>query len=287
MKISIITPSFRNSNWLKLCVASVADQSGVVLEHIVQDSCSDDGTGDWLGKDSRVKAFIEKDAGMYDAVNRGLKRATGDVLAYLNCDEQYLPGALQAVMQVFQQAPDTDIVLADTLIVDGQGQFICCRKSLVPQRFMKWTFIPTLTSAIFFHRRVIDEFNLYFDVRWRDLGDAVWMREAMELRLRMKVLRRYTSLFTETGENMNLKPNALREKRLLARLTPRWARWFHWPLLQLHRVRSAGAGVYWEKPFTYSAYTLADPAKRTEVFVPKPTGIWWERHAHAQPPKPL
>ena len=60
MKFSIITPSFRNSSWLKLCIASVADQSGVELEHIVQDSCSDDGTQDWLSRDPRVKAFIEK-----------------------------------------------------------------------------------------------------------------------------------------------------------------------------------------------------------------------------------
>jgi glycosyltransferase involved in cell wall biosynthesis len=287
MKISIITPSFRNSNWLKLCIASVADQEGVELEHIVQDSCSDDGTGDWLPRDPRVKAFIEKDAGMYDAVNRGIKRASGDILAYLNCDEQYLPGALKAVLEVFEKAPATDIVLADTIVIDAQAQFICCRKSLVPQRMMKWTFIPTVTSSIFFHRRVIEQFNLYFDVRWRDNGDAVWMREAIDLRLNMAVLRRYTSLFTDTGENMNLKPTALREKRLIARLTPRWARWFHGPLLQLHRIRSACAGLYWEKPFTYSAYTLANPAKRTDIFVAKPTGIWWDRHAHAKPPEPL
>jgi glycosyltransferase involved in cell wall biosynthesis len=102
MNFSIITPSFRNSAWLKLCIASVADQQGVELEHIVQDSCSDDGTGDWLPNDPRVKAFIEKDAGMYDAVNRGYRRATGDILAYLNCDEQYLPGALAAVKSFFE-----------------------------------------------------------------------------------------------------------------------------------------------------------------------------------------
>ena len=93
VNFSIITPSFRNSNWLKLCIASVADQQGVTFEHIVQDSCSDDGTRDWLPQDRRVKAFIEKDQGMYDAVNRGFKRAQGDIVAYLNCDEQYLPGA--------------------------------------------------------------------------------------------------------------------------------------------------------------------------------------------------
>ena len=101
MKFSIITPSFRNSEWLKLCVASVADQSGVKFEHIVQDACSDDGTQHWLPGDSRVKAYIEKDGGMYDAVNRGYRRATGDILSYLNCDEQYLPGALAAVKSFF------------------------------------------------------------------------------------------------------------------------------------------------------------------------------------------
>src|SRR5688572_33122025 len=87
MRCSVITPSFRNSRWLKLCIASVADQD-IDHEHIVQDSCSDDGTQDWLPHDKRVKAFIEKDKGMYDAVNRGLRRATGEILSYINCDEQ-------------------------------------------------------------------------------------------------------------------------------------------------------------------------------------------------------
>src|SRR6266567_8816837 len=108
MRFSIITPSYRNSQWLKLCVASVADQEGVEFEHIVQDSCSDDGTQDWLPKDSRVKAFIEKDKGMYDAVNRGFARATGDILAYINCDEQYLPGALKGVHDCFADHPEVD-----------------------------------------------------------------------------------------------------------------------------------------------------------------------------------
>ena len=71
----------------------------------MQDSCSDDGTQDWLPHDPRVKAFIEKDGGMYDAVNRGYRRATGDILAYLNCDEQYLPGALAAVEKFFAAHP--------------------------------------------------------------------------------------------------------------------------------------------------------------------------------------
>jgi glycosyltransferase involved in cell wall biosynthesis len=287
MNFSIITPSFRNSEWLKLCVASIADQQGVTLEHLVQDSCSDDGTQNWLPQDPRVKAFIEKDGGMYDAVNRGLRRASGDILAYLNCDEQYLPGALQAVGEAFEKNPEADIMLADTIVVDGQGRFICCRKSLVPWRIFMWTYTPTLTSSIFFRRRVIEKYNLYFDTRWRDIADAMWIKDAMNLRLNMAVLRRYTSTFTETGENMNLKPNAIREKRLGARMTPAWARWFRGPLLQLHRARAVCSGLYWDKPFTYSLYTRSNPEQRTDVFVSKPTGIWWQRHEHAKPPKPI
>lgn len=91
MLVSVVTPSFRSSQWLKLCIASVADQ-GIPVEHIVQDAGSDDGTLDWLPQDARVRAFIEKDQGMYDAINRGFRRATGDIFAWLNCDEQYLPG---------------------------------------------------------------------------------------------------------------------------------------------------------------------------------------------------
>src|SRR5437773_84848 len=105
MKCSIVTPSFRNSAWLRLCVASVADQQGVEVEHIVQDAGSDDGTLDWLPTDPRVRAFVEKDSGMYDAINRGLRRASGDILGYLNCDEQYLPGALRAVKDFFEKNP--------------------------------------------------------------------------------------------------------------------------------------------------------------------------------------
>lgn len=281
MRFSVITPSFRNSEWLKLCVASVADQQGVEFEHIVQDSCSDDGTQEWLPRDGRVKAFIEKDSGMYDAVNRGLRRATGEILAYLNCDEQYLPGALAAVAEEFRRRPKLDLLLADTVVTDPAGQFICCRKSLVPWRATLWAFLPSLTCALFFRRRVLDEFNLFYDVRWRDLGDAVWIDEALRFRLKMGLMRRYTSVFTETGENMNLKPNAMREKQRWGWLRPAWARWFSWPLLQTHRVRAACHGVYWEKPFSYSLYTRQSPERRCEVRVEKPTGIWWGRHAAA------
>ncbi len=187
MKFSIITPSFRNSAWLKLCIASVADQRGVELEHIVQDSCSDDGTQDWLPHDQRVQAFIEKDGGMYDAVNRGYRRATGDILAYLNCDEQYLPGALATVRDFFAAHPQVEVVLAGSIITDGEGKYVCHRHALTPHPQGVWFRSMTLTSSIFIRRKVIHERSLFFDPHWRDLGDFHWLLALLNNKVPMAV----------------------------------------------------------------------------------------------------
>ena len=277
MLISIITPSFRNSAWLKLCIASVADQSGVQVEHIVQDSCSDDGTPEWLAGDPRVKAFIEKDSGMYDAVNRGYRRATGEILAYLNCDEQYLPGALKFVHDYFAQHPEVDVLLAGSVVVDGEGKYICHRHSLVPNRLHVWHRFPVLTSAIFLRRRVIHERGLFFDTRWRDLGDFHWVLSLLKNQVPMGVSAGFTSSFADTGENMNLKPNAIREKAATDLMRPGWLRFFK-PLWVLHhRLRRLAAGHFSMNPTSYDIYTLKTPGVRTHFAVPKPTAVWWNR----------
>jgi glycosyltransferase involved in cell wall biosynthesis len=281
VKLSIVTPSFRNSDWLKLCVASVADQAGVDVEHIVQDAQSDDGTQAWLAQDRRVQAYFEKDQGMYDAVNRGWRRSKGEILAYLNCDEQYLPGALRAVEEFFRRHPQTDVVFADTVVVDRQGQFICYRKSLVPWKNTMWVYNPVISSSIFIHRRVLDQYGLFFDTRWRDFGDMVWTVEMVRRGLNLALLRRFTSSFTDTGENMNLKPNAIRERGQVMEMAPAWVRRCKFPLVQLHRLRALCHGIYWEKPFTYSIYTLASLDRRVEFHVSRPTSVWWARHRGA------
>lgn len=277
MKFSIITPSFRNSAWLKLCIASVADQPGVEVEHIVQDSCSDDGTQDWLPGDPRVKAFIEKDSGMYDAVNRGYRRATGDILAYLNCDEQYLPGALKRVHDYFAAHPDTEVLLAGSLIVDGEGKYICHRHSMVPHPLHVWFRFPILTSGIFLRRKVIHERGLLFDTKWRDLGDFHWILSLMKNRVPMDVTNEFTSSFADTGENMNLKPNAIREKKETEAMQPGWLRWFKPVWIVHHRLRRLAAGHFSLQPMSYEIYTLKEPARRTRFEVAKPTAVWWNR----------
>ena len=277
MTFSIITPSFRNSSWLKLCIASVTDQQGVEFEHIVQDSCSDDGTQDWLPHDPRVKAFIEKDTGMYDAVNRGYRRATGDILAYLNCDEQYLPGALAAVREFFEANPKIEVALAHSIVTDGDGKYICHRHQMVPHGQGVWFRFPILTCAIFIRRRLIFERGIFFDTKWRDLGDFHWVRALMKNHVPMKVCDSFTSVFADTGENMNLKPNALRERAEKEAMIPRPARWARPFWIAHHRLRRIAAGHFNLQPMSYSIYTMQSPEKRVTINVPKPTAVWWNR----------
>ena len=274
MRFSIITPSFRNSEWLKLCISSVADQQ-VELEHIVQDAVSDDGTLDWLPADTRVKAFIEKDRGMYDAVNRGLRKAKGEILAYINCDEQYLPGALQAVDRFFEANPEVEICFADAIVVDRAGEFICFRKVHLPYEYQTiLTALCTLTCSTFFRRSVLDRHQNFFPDEFREQGDAAWVVNAIRKGISMKVFRRYTSIFTETGHNIGLMPNSVREREMFRALAPAWARKAQFLIYKSYQVRRFLQGGLFQKPFDYSIYTKTSPEQRQTFHVAKPTPFW-------------
>ena len=271
--ISVITPSFRSSAWLKLCIASVADQK-VEVEHIVQDAGSDDGTLDWLLKDGRVKAFVEKDRGMYDAINRGLRRATGEVVAYLNCDEQYLPGTLARVADFFEKHPAIDMVFGDVIMVNAEGQYLRHRKMQTPLLYHTWTcHLSTLSCGMFFRRRIVSDEHSLFNPALRDVGDGEWMVRMLRRGIKMAALDEFTSVFTMTGANMSVGPNARRENRELFATAPYWARKLRPLLILHHRARRLLGGMYSQKPFDYDIFTLKSPERRQRFHVGEPSGI--------------
>jgi glycosyltransferase involved in cell wall biosynthesis len=270
VRISIVTPSFRSSAWLKLCVASVADQQ-VDAEHIVQDAGSDDGTLDWLPRDARVRAFVEKDQGMYDAINRGLHRATGDILAYLNCDEQYLASALPGVLGYFETHPEVDMLFGDVIMVNSQGQYLYHRKMQVPLLYHTWTcHLSTLSCAMFFRRRIVSEHGLLFDPKLRDVGDGEWMVRLLRKGVRMATLGQFTSVFTLTGANMSVGANARREAGELYASAPPLARWIKPLTIAHHRLRRWAGGIYRQEPFAFEIYTQDSPDRRRRQEVAHP-----------------
>lgn len=126
MKISVITPSFNQAEYLDLSLQSVLSQTGAELEYIVVDGGSTDGSKEIIEKRSGDLAWwcSEPDGGQYQAINKGFAKATGDVLAWLNSSDIYLPWTLSTVAQVFENHPGVNWLAANhKLCIGGKSEF--------------------------------------------------------------------------------------------------------------------------------------------------------------------
>lgn len=291
MRVSIITPSFGQLDWLRICIASVRDQcdslwpgSSFDVEHIVQDAGTPGievlreelesifpGKAKSSGSYS-LRIVVEKDSGMYDAVNRGLRKATGDICAYLNCDEQYLPGALNAVVDRFENDSKLGMLFGDTVIVDANGQPRASRPSLIPS-IAHSTVGGTLavyTASTFFRRSIIEP-DLCFNDGWRILGDTDWLVRVLEKNIRMGLLRQRTSAFTISCENLSFSAAAEQEIAMWIGSAPNWMKVMRLGIIAHYRLRKLLAGHYGQKSYSYSIYTRDSPESRKEFFFKLPT----------------
>jgi glycosyltransferase involved in cell wall biosynthesis len=122
--VSIVTPSFNQAQFLEETVRSVLEQDYANIEYIVCDGGSTDGSADIIRRYAGRLAWwcSERDAGQSDAINKGWRRARGDIWAYLNSDDALVPGAVRAVVEAFQAHPDAGIVHGDWVWTDAAGQ---------------------------------------------------------------------------------------------------------------------------------------------------------------------
>jgi hypothetical protein len=193
-------------------------------------------------------------------------------LAWLNCDEQYLPGALKAVEERFAAEPGLDVLLADNLIVNPEGEYLAHRYSIRPSVNQLWARFPVASCATFFRRRVWRP----FDTRWKSAGDWWWFREMLLRGVKTGILRQFTSTFTETDSNLGLAPVSHREQQFILDSRPWCAKAFRQWLIVWHRFRMWRSGAYGVRPFRYALY-VGDDDRRKEFVVERPTGRWVRR----------
>ena len=124
--LSIITPSFNQARYLETTIQSVLSQDYPRVEYIVIDGVSTDGSVDIIKKyENRLAYWVsEKDNGQADAINKGIARAKGDVVAWLNSDDYYLPNAISNAVKVFEGIPGLVLAYGDMLAVNELGQTI-------------------------------------------------------------------------------------------------------------------------------------------------------------------
>ena len=215
---------------------------------------------------------------MYDAINKGLRKATGDICAYLNCDEQYLPGALRRVVDYFLLSPKVDVLFGAVIITRADGSYVCDRRVMAPTRWhtMVSGNLSIFTSSTFFRRKSVVERGLLFDPQWRVCGDAAWALRFLEDDLSMEATHKPLSAFAETGVNMSASgnPRAVEESRRLALSAPAAARALKPAVLLAYRFRRWFSGAYALKPHSYEVYTTKKADRRQRFDVDRPSFRW-------------
>ncbi|HTC13695.1 MAG TPA: glycosyltransferase, partial [Chthoniobacterales bacterium] len=110
MKISIITASLNRKEFIGTAIKSVLSQNYSDFEHWIIDGGSSDGTLEFLQQYPHLKVHSEPDHGVYDAWNKGIERATGDLITILNTDDVYAPGAFHSCAKIFAASPSVPVV---------------------------------------------------------------------------------------------------------------------------------------------------------------------------------
>lgn len=128
LKISVVTPTFNSATTLRETIEAVLSQNYKNWEHIVIDGGSTDGTIDVLRSYPHLHWISEKDEGHYHAMNKGIERATGQIIGILNGDDCYRGGALEKVADAFENNPPWDALFGDVVYVDGRSEEIFRRE---------------------------------------------------------------------------------------------------------------------------------------------------------------
>jgi glycerol-3-phosphate cytidylyltransferase len=152
MHFTIITPSLNYGRFLGDCLASVAAQTGVSLEHLVIDGGSTDHSAEEAARFAHVTWIQEPDDGMSDAINKGFERARGEWVMWLNADDRLKPGALVAMVPLLEKST-ADVVYGNWDFVDEHGIFLRHVKSLPWSRFVHVHHHCFIGSTAAFYRK--------------------------------------------------------------------------------------------------------------------------------------
>jgi glycosyltransferase involved in cell wall biosynthesis len=163
--VTIVTPSYNQGRFIEATITSVLNQGYPNLEYLVIDGGSTDNTLDILKQyDGKLKWISEKDKGQSDAINKGFKLARGEIVAWLNSDDTYEPGAIQAAVDYFNKHDNVALVYGEGDIIDEFGLKV--KRFDATQDFDLWTLIHVwdyiMQPATFFRRDALKQVN-YLD----------------------------------------------------------------------------------------------------------------------------
>ena len=161
-RITIVTPSFNQAQFLERTIRSVLDQEYPDLEYLVMDGGSTDGSVEIIRRFAERLTYWTSgpDGGQAAAINAGWRMAHGEVLAWLNSDDVFLPGALSAVGHAFQEHPKAVLVYGQTQLVDPDGLLLGTVGSAYRQRTLLYSHQLIPQPSSFFRRSAVEAVGL-------------------------------------------------------------------------------------------------------------------------------
>jgi glycosyltransferase involved in cell wall biosynthesis len=167
-KISIITPCLNGVNFIQDAIESVLQQDYQNFEHIVIDGGSTDGTVELVGSYPHIKLISEPDINLYDAINKGIKLADGEIIGHLNSDDFYSKNVFGEIVRLFQEFPEADLVCGKACIFEDNPKKNnrTVIASYEDPKFLglsieSITLQPPIINAKFFRKSLYNKFGLY------------------------------------------------------------------------------------------------------------------------------
>ncbi len=175
--VTIVTPSYNQARFLEATLRSVLTQDYPAIEYLVVDGASTDGSVDIIRRYSDRLAWwvSERDSGQSEAINKGLQRAKGEIVGWLNSDDIYLPGAVAAAVTAFRAHPEAGLVYGNALAIDADGKEFNLMRARQYTLADLMAFQIICQPAAFMRRSVLEQVN-YLNPEYQLLMDnLLWM----------------------------------------------------------------------------------------------------------------
>jgi glycosyltransferase involved in cell wall biosynthesis len=208
-RITVITPSYNQAGFLEQTIQSVLSQGYPNLEYFIIDGGSKDHSVEIIQKYAdRLSWWVsEKDKGQADAINKGFARATGEIVAWINSDDYYLPGAFDAAVAALEAAPDAAMIFSDVVSVNTKGEpfNVMTYGDWTLEDLMQFKIIGQ--PGVFMRRKALEQAG-YLDLTYNLLLDhELWLRVAQQGSIRYIPQHWSAARIHPAAKNVSQAPN--------------------------------------------------------------------------------
>lgn len=233
LDFSVITAVWNAEKSIEACLDSVRKNSLENTEHLVMDNCSSDGTAEIVRSFPGATLHSEKDRGIYDAMNKGILKSKNEILCFLNADDHFLDGTLDAVRRTFESHPESDIVFGN-ILVNGRE----CRPETGIRSFRG---ARIFHPASFIRRTLFDKIGMY-DTDLRICADLDFFLRAKEAGAVFTYLDRPLTVFSLGGISTSARNRTAEEVRRILVLHG-FSRLFAWSYRTSMILRGCAASL--------------------------------------------